>query len=64
MRDQERRRYSLQDFALAEDEAILRKLEAFLAEVAGITDLVNMTPAQAGATKELYRRRITFHLPS
>ncbi|WBQ19111.1 hypothetical protein [Sphingobium yanoikuyae] len=49
---------------MAEDEAILRKLEAFLAEVAGITDLVNMTPAQAGATKELYRRRITFHLPS
>lgn len=64
MRDQERRRYSLQDFAFAEDEAILRTPEALLAEVAGITDPVNLTPSQAGAAKELHRRRITFHLPS
>ncbi|WP_150131224.1 hypothetical protein [Sphingobium yanoikuyae] len=64
MRDQERRRYSLQDFAFAEDEAIFRTREALLEEVAGITDPVNLTPAQAGAAKELQRKRIIFQFPS
>ncbi|MBT2246049.1 hypothetical protein JQK15_21310 [Sphingobium sp. BHU LFT2] len=52
----------VQDFAFAEDEAILRTREALMAEVAGITDPVNMTPAQADAAKEFYQRRVTFGL--
>lgn len=64
MRDPERRRYSLQDFVFAEAEAILCTREALLTEVAGITDLVNLTPAQAGAARELRRRRITFQFPA
>lgn len=59
MSDQKRRPYSLQDFVYAEAEAILRGKEELFDEFAGITDWVNLTPAQDGAIKELRRRRLT-----
>ncbi|WP_313326322.1 hypothetical protein [Sphingobium yanoikuyae] len=58
MSDQKRRPYSLQDFVYAEAEAILRSKEELFEEFDGVTDWVNLTPAQDGAIRELKRRRL------